>query len=82
MSRFDHGKELNMRIYGTVSLSERFVTFGDYLVLQAYPPEYDIRKINSSIYLFYSDFDWLANAKDVEGFLIPMLQSKTLKKAT
>ncbi|CCD72909.2 Partial AB-hydrolase lipase domain-containing protein [Caenorhabditis elegans] len=65
MSRFDHGKDLNLKIYGAPS-----------------PPEYDIRKINSSIYLFYSDFDWLANPKDVEGFLIPMLPSKTLKKAT
>ncbi|EFP05846.1 hypothetical protein CRE_27286 [Caenorhabditis remanei] len=45
------------------------------------PPEYDIRRINSSIYLFYSDFDWLANPKDVEGFLIPMLPSRTLKKS-
>ncbi|PIC27809.1 hypothetical protein B9Z55_019949 [Caenorhabditis nigoni] len=46
------------------------------------PPEYDIRRINSSVYLFYSDFDWLANPKDVEGFLIPMLPTRSLKKAT
>ncbi|CAL2045525.1 unnamed protein product [Caenorhabditis brenneri] len=65
MSRFDHGQELNLKIYGSPQ-----------------PPEYDIRRISSSIYLFYSDFDWLANPKDVEGFLIPMLPSKTLKKAT
>ncbi|CAI2353579.1 unnamed protein product [Caenorhabditis sp. 36 PRJEB53466] len=65
MSRFDHGREMNMKVYGS-----------------SFPPEYDIRRINSSIYLFYSDFDWLANPKDVEGFLIPLLPSKTLKKAT
>uniref|UniRef100_A0A8R1DUW7 Abhydro_lipase domain-containing protein n=1 Tax=Caenorhabditis japonica TaxID=281687 RepID=A0A8R1DUW7_CAEJA len=46
------------------------------------PPEYDLRRINSSIYLFYSDFDWLANSKDVEGFLMAMLPMKTLKNAT
>ncbi|CAI5451930.1 unnamed protein product [Caenorhabditis angaria] len=46
------------------------------------PPEYDLRKINSSIYLFYSDLDWLANSNDVEGYLIPMLPKNSLKKST
>ncbi|CAB3399078.1 unnamed protein product [Caenorhabditis bovis] len=48
----------------------------------AVPPEYDLRRINSSIHLFYSDSDWLAGSKDVEGFLIPMLKKTTLKSAT
>ncbi|CAD6199566.1 unnamed protein product [Caenorhabditis auriculariae] len=45
------------------------------------PPEYDLSRINSSVYLFYSDSDWLANSLDVEGYLMQKLPKNTLRKA-
>ncbi|KHJ91270.1 hypothetical protein OESDEN_08866 [Oesophagostomum dentatum] len=46
-----------------------------------YPPEYDMRAVHSDIYLFYSDYDWLATAEDVEEYLIPNLPTTSLKLA-
>lgn len=47
----------------------------------AFPPEYDLTQVHSDIYLFYSDYDWLASAADVEGFLIPALPKTSVKFA-
>ncbi|WKY11488.1 hypothetical protein Q1695_003222 [Nippostrongylus brasiliensis] len=48
---------------------------------EAYTPEYDLSDIHCDTYLFYSDYDWLANAADVEEFLIPTLPRTSVKFA-
>uniref|UniRef100_A0A7I5ECI5 Abhydro_lipase domain-containing protein n=1 Tax=Haemonchus contortus TaxID=6289 RepID=A0A7I5ECI5_HAECO len=46
---------------------------------QTIPPEYDMGSVHCHVYLFYSDYDWLANAADVEEFLIPSLPKSSVK---
>jgi lysosomal acid lipase/cholesteryl ester hydrolase len=55
---YDYKKEGNLLHYGTVDA-----------------PVYDIRKINNAtqIYLYWSPQDWLADEKDVTGFLLTHL---------
>ncbi|PIO56053.1 hypothetical protein TELCIR_22553 [Teladorsagia circumcincta] len=48
---------------------------------KAFPPEYDMSRVHCHTYLFYSDYDWLANAADVEQFLIPTLPKSSVKFA-
>ncbi|KIH44310.1 hypothetical protein ANCDUO_25665, partial [Ancylostoma duodenale] len=45
------------------------------------PPEYNLTNVHCDTYLFYSDYDWLANAADVEQFLIPTLPRTSVKFA-
>ncbi|ETN78150.1 hydrolase, alpha/beta domain protein [Necator americanus] len=45
------------------------------------PPQYNLTKVHCDIYLFYSDYDWLASAADVEQFLIPTLPRESVKFA-
>ncbi|KAE9548821.1 hypothetical protein FO519_007974 [Halicephalobus sp. NKZ332] len=37
------------------------------------PPEYDFTLVNAPVYLYWSDADWLGDAKDIEEFLLPTL---------
>lgn len=49
------------------------------------PPEYDFTNINAPVYLYWSDADWLGDAKDIEEYLLPnlppqyLIQSNKLK---
>ncbi|KAI6190172.1 Gastric triacylglycerol lipase [Aphelenchoides bicaudatus] len=63
-SAFDFGKTGNMEHYGML-----------------YPYEYDVRLVEFlefPMYLYYSESDWLATAKDVEGHLLKRLNKKWL----
>jgi lysosomal acid lipase/cholesteryl ester hydrolase len=40
------------------------------------PPAYDLAKDTAEIYLYWSPDDWLADEKDIEGYLIPTLQKQ------
>ncbi|CAD5233222.1 unnamed protein product [Bursaphelenchus xylophilus] len=42
------------------------------------PPAYNLKQTNAPVYLFWSDFDWLADKKDIEEFLIPNLRKDYL----
>ncbi|CAI4231548.1 unnamed protein product [Auanema sp. JU1783] len=48
---------------------------------KAEPPEYKLDNVEASMYLFYSDYDWLANSVDVEGHLMKSLPKTTVKLA-
>ncbi|KJH53387.1 hydrolase, alpha/beta domain protein [Dictyocaulus viviparus] len=48
---------------------------------QSLPTEYNLTRIHCDLYLFYSDYDWLASAEDVEQFLIPTLPKTSVKFA-
>ncbi|VDM62291.1 unnamed protein product [Angiostrongylus costaricensis] len=48
---------------------------------QSVPTEYDLTRIHCDSYLFYSDYDWLASAADVEQFLLPALPKTSVKFA-
>ncbi|KAJ1347263.1 hypothetical protein KIN20_002284 [Parelaphostrongylus tenuis] len=48
---------------------------------QSVPTEYDLSHIHCDSYIFYSDYDWLASAKDVEQFLLPTLPKTSVKFA-
>ncbi|CAJ0592048.1 unnamed protein product [Cylicocyclus nassatus] len=48
---------------------------------QSTPPEYNLTNVHCDTYLFYSDYDWLAPAADVEHFLIPTLPRTSVKFA-
>jgi len=37
------------------------------------PPQYDFTLVNTPVYLYWSDADWLADAKDIEEYLLPTL---------
>ncbi|MFH4978709.1 hypothetical protein AB6A40_005418 [Gnathostoma spinigerum] len=43
------------------------------------PPVYNLSKISTDIYLFYSDADWLATGRDIREYLIPSIDEKYLK---
>ncbi|KAK0418648.1 hypothetical protein QR680_013687 [Steinernema hermaphroditum] len=43
------------------------------------PPEYDISKITTDTYLFWSDKDWLANSKDISNSFLKKLSPEVLK---
>ena len=47
---------------------------------QSTPPEYDIGKINADVRLFWSPADWLADEKDIEGFLLKNINKNSLKE--
>ena len=47
---------------------------------QPTPPEYDIGKINADVYLFWSPADWLADEKDIKGFLLKNINPTSLKQ--
>ena len=47
---------------------------------QSTPPQYDIGKINTDVHLFWSPTDWLADEKDIEGFLLKNINKKSLKE--
>ncbi|VDM83459.1 unnamed protein product [Strongylus vulgaris] len=76
MASFDRGKEANIRWYGRISKETRKSFF-----FQSSPPEYNLTNVHCDIYLFYSDYDWLAPAADVEQYLIPTLPKTTVKFA-
>jgi len=42
------------------------------------PPEYDFTLVNAPVYLYWSDADWLGDAKDIEEYLLPNLPPKYL----
>uniref|UniRef100_A0A158P627 Lipase n=1 Tax=Angiostrongylus cantonensis TaxID=6313 RepID=A0A158P627_ANGCA len=46
---------------------------------QSVPTEYDLTRIHCDSYLFYSDYDWLASAADVEQFLLRALPKTSVK---
>ncbi|VDM52086.1 unnamed protein product [Angiostrongylus costaricensis] len=41
---------------------------------QSNPPEYNFTQIHTPIYLYSGDEDWLANHKDIYGYLIPRIK--------
>ncbi|KAH7729926.1 Protein LIPL-1 [Aphelenchoides avenae] len=43
---------------------------------QATPPLYDLNNDNAAVHLYWSDADWLADKKDIEGWLLPQLNKK------
>ncbi|KAE9553930.1 hypothetical protein FO519_002856 [Halicephalobus sp. NKZ332] len=47
---------------------------------QTTPPEYDIGKLVGDVHLFWSPKDWLADQKDVEGFLLKNINKNSLKE--
>ncbi|VDL82199.1 unnamed protein product [Nippostrongylus brasiliensis] len=48
---------------------------------QIEPPEYDLSKVHGDLYLFYSEYDWIASPADAEGYLIPTLPKNCVKLA-
>ncbi|VDM81470.1 unnamed protein product, partial [Strongylus vulgaris] len=46
---------------------------------QSSPPVYNINNVYCDTYLYYSDYDWTATARDVEQFLIPSLPWTSVK---
>ncbi|VDM73916.1 unnamed protein product [Strongylus vulgaris] len=75
----------NMRHYAQMVRTNRMASF-DHGVeenLRCYgtysPPEYDVSRVHSDIYVFYSDHDWVVSAEDVEQNLLPSLPSTSVK---
>ncbi|KAK5979743.1 hypothetical protein GCK32_020921 [Trichostrongylus colubriformis] len=71
MAPFDRGPGSSMKWHGQQNM----------VFSQTLPVEYDMNHIHSHTYLFYSDYDWLASAVDVEQFLTPALPKTSVKFA-
>uniref|UniRef100_A0A914VVL9 Lipase n=1 Tax=Plectus sambesii TaxID=2011161 RepID=A0A914VVL9_9BILA len=42
------------------------------------PPIYDVSQIRAPVYLYYSDYDWLGDTKDINDHLIPNIKPEYL----
>uniref|UniRef100_A0A914WZT1 Lipase n=1 Tax=Plectus sambesii TaxID=2011161 RepID=A0A914WZT1_9BILA len=46
------------------------------------PPLYDVSQIRAPVYLYHSDYDWLADSTDVNNHLVPNIKPEYLKGNT
>ncbi len=46
--------------------------------MQPTPPIYDVSQIKAPVYLYYSEYDWLADWTDVHNHLIPNIKPEYL----
>ena len=74
---FDRGREGNIKLYGQVGLLQLYFE----VLFQPNPPEYSLSNVTAPLYLYYSDYDWLANAADVETYLMRAIPKSTLRVA-
>lgn len=63
-----------MQKYDFENVTENMQHYG-----QPTPPEYDIGKINTDVYLFWSPNDKLADEQDIEEFLLKNINPNSLK---
>jgi lysosomal acid lipase/cholesteryl ester hydrolase len=69
------------------STMEQFVFANVYLyttvyLLQSDPPIYNMNGVNAPTYLYWSDADWLADRRDITGYLLPNLNPTILIQNT
>ncbi|VDM40400.1 unnamed protein product [Toxocara canis] len=48
----------------------------------AYPPLYNVTRIMTPMYLYYSDADWVATGRDIRQYLLALLPRKYLRSVT